>query len=187
MKCFRSYLLKEKMLLLKLSVRTTHCRSEKYHIPCLFAQISADIEIVPLDSAYGNVNEVKVTLFPATTCTVAHKLNQSQQLINIGKIASTLAHGVRNPLNAIKGACCLSQRKMQHRRTTGRIYQDHGGRDHPARKFYHEFSQLIRFGYGGQGNGHQFTCLRRSRSSRPCRSIRRTFNRSMSTGIFPLF
>jgi two-component system, NtrC family, nitrogen regulation sensor histidine kinase GlnL len=76
----------------------------KYNIPCLFAQISADIEIVPLDSSYGNVKEVKVTLFPATTCTVAHKLNQSQQLINIGKIASTLAHGVRNPLNAIKGA-----------------------------------------------------------------------------------
>ena len=87
------------------AIRTNNPLSlRKYHIPCMFAQISADIEIIPLDSAYGNVKEVKVTLLPATTCTVAHKLHQSQQLINIGKIASTLAHGVRNPLNAIKGA-----------------------------------------------------------------------------------
>lgn len=87
------------------AVRTNSALSlRQYQIPCLFAQISADINIIPLGSAYGNVKEIKVTMVPATTCTVAHKLNQSQQLINIGKIASTLAHGVRNPLNAIKGA-----------------------------------------------------------------------------------
>ncbi len=97
------------------AVRTNNALSlKKYDIPCLFAQISADIEIIPLDSAYGNVKEVKVTLLPATTCTVAHKLNQSQQLINIGKIASTLAHGVRNPLNAIKGAVVYLSEKCSN-------------------------------------------------------------------------
>jgi two-component system, NtrC family, nitrogen regulation sensor histidine kinase GlnL len=97
------------------AVRTNNALSlRKYHIPCLFAQITADIEIVPLDSEYGNVKEVKVTLYPATTCTVAHKLNQSQQLINIGKIASTLAHGVRNPLNAIKGGVVYLSEKCRN-------------------------------------------------------------------------
>jgi two-component system, NtrC family, nitrogen regulation sensor histidine kinase GlnL len=97
------------------AVRTNNALSlRNYRIPCLFAHISADIEIIPLDSAYGNVNELKVTLVPASTCAVAHKLNQSQQLINIGKIASTLAHGVRNPLNAIKGAVVYLSEKCSN-------------------------------------------------------------------------
>jgi two-component system nitrogen regulation sensor histidine kinase GlnL len=59
---------------------------------------------VPRKSKDGSVKQVKVTMLPFSTCSVANQLNQSQQLINIGKIASTLAHGVRNPLNALKGA-----------------------------------------------------------------------------------
>jgi len=86
---------------------------KKYQIPCLFAQINADIDIEPVKSLYGNVQEVKVTLFPSSTCSIAHKLNQSQQLINIGKVASTLAHGVRNPLNAIKGAVVYLSEKCR--------------------------------------------------------------------------
>jgi two-component system nitrogen regulation sensor histidine kinase GlnL len=97
------------------AVRTNKPLSlKKVHIPCLFAHINADIEIIPVKSAQGNAREVKVTLFPASTCTVAHKLNQSQKLINIGKIASTLAHGVRNPLNAIKGAVVYLSEKYSH-------------------------------------------------------------------------
>jgi len=97
------------------AVRTNNTLSlQQYRFPCLFAQISADIEIVPLDSAYGNVKELKVSITPSSTCTVAHKLNQSQQLINIGKIASTLAHGVRNPLNAIKGAVVYLSEKCRN-------------------------------------------------------------------------
>lgn len=94
------------------AVRTDNALSlRKYQIPCLFAQITADIDIVPVKSVYGNINAVKVTLYPSSSCTIAHKLNQSQQLINIGKIASTLAHGVRNPLNAIKGAVVYLREK----------------------------------------------------------------------------
>ncbi|MGE5172249.1 MAG: ATP-binding protein [Betaproteobacteria bacterium] len=44
---------------------------------------------------------------------MAKKLHQSQKLIDIGKIASTLAHGVRNPLNAIKGAVVYLREKYQ--------------------------------------------------------------------------
>ena len=94
------------------TVRTANALSLKqYHIPCLFAQITADIDIVPVKSVYGAINSIKVTLYPSSSCTIAHKLNQSQQLINIGKIASTLAHGVRNPLNAIKGAVVYLREK----------------------------------------------------------------------------
>ena len=86
----------------------------KIQIPCLFAHMNADVDITPLKSAGGNAKEVKVTLFPASTCAAAHKLNQSQKLIDIGKIASTLAHGVRNPLNAIKGAVVYLSEKYSH-------------------------------------------------------------------------
>jgi two-component system nitrogen regulation sensor histidine kinase GlnL len=39
-----------------------------------------------------------------TACRVDSKLTESQRLIETGKIAAMFAHGVRNPLNAIKGA-----------------------------------------------------------------------------------
>ncbi len=87
---------------------------KKIQIPCLFAHINTDIDIIPIKSASGNAREVKVTLCPDSTCTAAHKLDQSQKLINIGKIASTLAHGVRNPLNAIKGAVVYLSEKYSH-------------------------------------------------------------------------
>ncbi len=85
-----------------------------YLFNCMFAHINANIDIAPDRTANGKVDQVKITLYLSSTCTVAHKLNQSQKLINIGKIASTLAHGVRNPLNAIKGAVVyLSEKYSQ--------------------------------------------------------------------------
>ncbi len=76
----------------------------QYQFCCLFAHTNADIDIRPEQSENGDVASVRVILYASSTCPAAHKLSQSQKLINIGKIASTLAHGVRNPLNAIKGA-----------------------------------------------------------------------------------
>jgi len=87
---------------------------KQIRIPCLFAHINTDIDIIPVKSERGSADEVKVTLMPTSTCAVAHKLNQSQKLIDIGKIASTLAHGVRNPLNAIKGAVVYLSEKYSH-------------------------------------------------------------------------
>ena len=46
----------------------------------------------------------QVTVFPRADCQLARQLHNYQPLIDIGKTASILAHGVRNPLNAIKGA-----------------------------------------------------------------------------------
>ena len=78
--------------------------SKKYTFNCLYSQMKADIKINPIQSAEGKIARVRVGLYPYSSCALAQKLDQSQRLIDIGKIASTLAHGVRNPLNAIKGA-----------------------------------------------------------------------------------
>jgi two-component system nitrogen regulation sensor histidine kinase GlnL len=85
-----------------------------YSFHCLYGNIKADITVDPVLSNKCHVDGVKVTIQPYTPCTVARKLRQSQKLIDIGKIASTLAHGVRNPLNAIKGAVVYLREKYTH-------------------------------------------------------------------------
>ncbi|HUL00887.1 MAG TPA: HAMP domain-containing sensor histidine kinase [Nitrospirota bacterium] len=85
-----------------------------YSFNCLFGRITADIRIKPIKSLNHKVDSVKVIIAPHSTCAVAKKLHQSQRLIDIGKIASTLAHGVRNPLNAIKGAVVYLREKYDY-------------------------------------------------------------------------
>lgn len=85
-----------------------------YSFNCLYGHIKADIRIKPIKSRNQRVDSVKVTISPHSTCEVAKKLHQSQRLIDIGKIASTLAHGVRNPLNAIKGAVVYLREKYDY-------------------------------------------------------------------------
>jgi two-component system nitrogen regulation sensor histidine kinase GlnL len=87
---------------------------EGYSMPCLYAGIKADIIIEPALSPTDSVNEIKVTVRPHAPCAAARKLDESQRLIDIGKVASTLAHGVRNPLNAIKGAVVYLRGKYEH-------------------------------------------------------------------------
>lgn len=76
----------------------------EYRFRCFYTNISSDISIVPGKDADGAVSKLAVSIRPRSACPLAEKLDQSQRLIDIGKVASTLAHGVRNPLNAIKGA-----------------------------------------------------------------------------------
>jgi two-component system nitrogen regulation sensor histidine kinase GlnL len=85
-----------------------------YSFNCLFGRIKADIKIKPMRSGNQIVDSVKVIISPHSSCEVARKLHQSQRLIDIGKIASTLAHGVRNPLNAIKGAVVYLREKYNY-------------------------------------------------------------------------
>jgi len=85
-----------------------------YSFNCLFGRIKADIKIKPMRSGNQTVDSVKVIISPHSSCEVARKLHQSQRLIDIGKIASTLAHGVRNPLNAIKGAVVYLREKYNY-------------------------------------------------------------------------
>lgn len=87
---------------------------EGYQLPCLYASTKADITIEPGLLPTGLVDEIKVTVRPHSPCAAARKLGESQRLIDIGKIASTLAHGVRNPLNAIKGAVVYLRGKYEH-------------------------------------------------------------------------
>jgi two-component system nitrogen regulation sensor histidine kinase GlnL len=82
-----------------------------YSFNCLYGCIQADMKIAPLKSRDHKIDGAKVLIYPYSTCAVAQKLHQSQKLIDIGKIASTLAHGVRNPLNAIKGAVVYLREK----------------------------------------------------------------------------
>lgn len=74
-----------------------------YVFGCMLGQMRADILVTPVRTA-GRVTAVEVTLPDLSPCPVAINFRNSQRLIDIGKNASTLAHGVRNPLNAIKGA-----------------------------------------------------------------------------------
>ena len=87
---------------------------QAYSIPCLYTRVTADISIEPDVSPSGDVQEIRVTVRPHAPCAAARKLGEAQRLIDIGKIASTLAHGVRNPLNAIKGAVVYLRGKYAH-------------------------------------------------------------------------
>jgi len=70
---------------------------------CLFGQMKADVSIKPVIKN-GKIKALEVAVVPDSTCPMAERLRELQRFVDIGKIASTLAHGVRNPLNAIKGA-----------------------------------------------------------------------------------
>lgn len=74
-----------------------------YAFHCLFDHMTADIRISPIRAA-GKVKGVRVSFSDFSLCSVVRSFRNSKRFIDIGKTASTLAHGVRNPLNAIKGA-----------------------------------------------------------------------------------
>ncbi len=82
--------------------RSLHIKG--YSFNCLHDRVKADISIEPVRINDGMVEEIRVDISSYSFCSMARKLQNSQRLIDIGKIASTLAHGVRNPLNAIKGS-----------------------------------------------------------------------------------
>jgi two-component system nitrogen regulation sensor histidine kinase GlnL len=76
---------------------------KRYAYLCMLDRMSADIRVEPRRTE-GRVEGVMVTLSDLSPCSVDQSFRNSQRFIDIGKAASTLAHGVRNPLNAIKGA-----------------------------------------------------------------------------------
>ncbi len=72
---------------------------KNYLFRCLKGCQSADIKITP-----GKNNRIYVSIKPNNICKFEDQLKSCERLIDMGKLASTLAHGVRSPLNAIKGA-----------------------------------------------------------------------------------
>ena len=80
--------------------------------------LRGDIQLVPLKDRNGTVKHVSVQLKNVTgQCPLDKKLSDSEKMVAIGKIASSLAHGVRNPLNAIKGAVVYLREKYGHEAT----------------------------------------------------------------------
>lgn len=94
-------------------------RLKKYSFPCFFGTLIADISIKSVKSPDKKKELIQVTISPDGTCIASRKLLQSKRLIDIGKVASTLAHGVRNPLNAIKGAVVYLREKYTTEETLG--------------------------------------------------------------------
>jgi len=72
-------------------------------IICFCGRKKADIYIRPQKDINGRIRNVNVTTMLHTDSKSIVRLKQSERLLNIGKVAATLAHGVRSPLNAIKG------------------------------------------------------------------------------------
>jgi two-component system nitrogen regulation sensor histidine kinase GlnL len=84
---------------------------EEYHVGCFFAEVNGAIHITPLREKAGEVNGANIIISTHQSCITWRRLRQSQKLLDIGKIAATFAHGVRNPLNAIKGAVVYLREK----------------------------------------------------------------------------
>jgi two-component system nitrogen regulation sensor histidine kinase GlnL len=72
-----------------------------YPLACPRQSMRANIIVEPV--RVRNLKAAKV-MVSSVTCPVLEHLGNAQRFVDIGKTASTLAHGVRNPLNAMKGA-----------------------------------------------------------------------------------
>ncbi|MBT0895753.1 histidine kinase [Geobacter hydrogenophilus] len=75
-----------------------------YSVICIFGKTVADIRLEPVLNQENVMGAVRVSVCASETCSRALELKGASTLIDIGKVSATLAHGVRNPLNAIKGA-----------------------------------------------------------------------------------
>lgn len=85
-----------------------------YVFNCLQCRVTADIVIEPVLTSKG-VGGIMVNVSNVSPC-AAHDTEDIQHFIAMGKTASALAHGVRNPLNAIKGAVEFISQKFTHER-----------------------------------------------------------------------
>ena len=85
-----------------------------YSLKCPYDAMTADIQIEPVagtrERERKDVKGADVTI-SNILCPVLQNTGRTQRFNELGKIAATLAHGVRNPLNAMKGAVlCLGDK-----------------------------------------------------------------------------
>ncbi len=83
-----------------------------YRLPCFYCTLEADVFIQPI-CVDGLPTGARVRVEPLRPCTYVDQVQQSRKLVDIGKTASILSHGVRNPLNAIKGAVVYLKNRYQ--------------------------------------------------------------------------
>ncbi len=77
---------------------------KEYVAACFSSSFRTGAVVKALIDGGGEVSGAHVVFRPQSLCPVEKRLRSSQWLIDMGKMTTTLAHGVRNPLNAIKGA-----------------------------------------------------------------------------------
>ena len=111
---FPQLLLNEKDAVAETFHRQRIVSLKRHTFRCLSHHRQADIKISPIRTGDVPVKHVQIDLQPSEPCAVGRQLIDAQKLIAIGKIASTLAHGVRNPLNAIKGAVVYLRDRYAH-------------------------------------------------------------------------
>ncbi|MDQ7788365.1 MAG: HAMP domain-containing sensor histidine kinase [Thermodesulfovibrionales bacterium] len=71
---------------------------------CFYSNNKTDIYVTPLKGDLAAMNVAKIQIHMLLKCNLMQKIEQQQKLIDIGRVATTLAHGIRNPLNTMKGA-----------------------------------------------------------------------------------
>jgi two-component system nitrogen regulation sensor histidine kinase GlnL len=82
-----------------------------HHFTYFCGEVIASIRITPLKNKTGKISGASISINANPSCEIWRIFKQSQRLLDIGKIAATFAHGVRNPLNAIKGAVVYLREK----------------------------------------------------------------------------
>ena len=82
---------------------------KKHAFHCLFSLATADLVIQPLLTSKGVKGaEIKISNIVLNS---GFSTEEIRHLITMGKASSTLAHGVRNPLNALQGAVVVISNK----------------------------------------------------------------------------
>lgn len=82
-----------------------------YQSLCFYGQPKVYIRIIPQKDDKGKINGANIFIKQHSGCIAFDNLKETRRFIDIGKIAATLAHGVRSPLNAIKGAVVYLREK----------------------------------------------------------------------------
>ncbi len=82
-----------------------------YQSLCFYGQPKVYVRIIPQKDDKGKINGANVFIRQHSGCIAFDNLRETKRFSDIGKIAATLAHGVRNPLNAIKGAVVYLREK----------------------------------------------------------------------------
>lgn len=114
---FPRFVIQEKDAVTEVLKRRRTIRLKQRNFGCLSRHRQAEVKIAPVRDPDDSVRRVQIVLDPSDPCSIGQQLVDSQKLIAIGKIAATLAHGVRNPLNAIKGAVVYLRDRYSQEKT----------------------------------------------------------------------
>ena len=86
------------------------------HVDRLCGEVKGGICITPQKNTDGRIIGASIVISAGlcASCATWKSLKESQRSADIGRIAATLAHGVRNPLNTIKGAAVYLREKYSN-------------------------------------------------------------------------